>query len=156
MIPLNKTTSLDYVLANPAKSTSWRINYHGVILTDLTIVCFNFHVGKAATKKQKYEKISEKKMSTPVEVLCKVMTIKILVLLWFSNSIFFFFFFNRDSQLNLPCTWIIVAVYASRSNQITCISDSCLEFYFAPWTISTTTRLTGPCWSRKLQLPLLS
>ena len=29
-------------------------------------------MGKAATKKQKYEKISEKKMSTPVEVLCKV------------------------------------------------------------------------------------
>ena len=27
---------------------------------------------KAETKKQKYEKISEKKMSTPVEVLCKV------------------------------------------------------------------------------------
>ena len=27
---------------------------------------------KAATKKQKYEKISEKKMSTPVEVLCRV------------------------------------------------------------------------------------
>lgn len=27
---------------------------------------------KAATKRQKYEKISEKKMSTPVEVLCKV------------------------------------------------------------------------------------
>lgn len=26
---------------------------------------------KAATKKQKYEKISEKKMATPVEVLCK-------------------------------------------------------------------------------------
>uniref|UniRef100_A0A915JL68 Uncharacterized protein n=1 Tax=Romanomermis culicivorax TaxID=13658 RepID=A0A915JL68_ROMCU len=26
----------------------------------------------AATKKQKYEKISEKKMSTPVEVLCKL------------------------------------------------------------------------------------
>ena len=31
---------------------------------------------KAATKKQKYEKISEKKMSTPVEVLCKVSTRK--------------------------------------------------------------------------------
>ena len=30
---------------------------------------------KAATKKQKYEKISEKKMSTPVEVLCKVVFI---------------------------------------------------------------------------------
>jgi hypothetical protein len=27
---------------------------------------------KAATKKQKYEKISEKKMSTPVEIICKV------------------------------------------------------------------------------------
>jgi hypothetical protein len=27
---------------------------------------------KAVTKKQKYEKISEKKMSTPVHVLCKV------------------------------------------------------------------------------------
>ena len=27
---------------------------------------------QAATKKQKYERISEKKMSTPVEVLCKV------------------------------------------------------------------------------------
>ena len=27
---------------------------------------------QAATKKQKYEKISEKKMATPVEVLCKV------------------------------------------------------------------------------------
>jgi len=27
---------------------------------------------QAANKKQKYERISEKKMSTPVEVLCKV------------------------------------------------------------------------------------
>lgn len=27
---------------------------------------------QAGTKKQKYERISEKKMSTPVEVLCKV------------------------------------------------------------------------------------
>lgn len=26
---------------------------------------------KAATKKQKYDRISERKMSTPVEVLCK-------------------------------------------------------------------------------------
>lgn len=33
---------------------------------------------KAATKKQKYEKISEKKMSTPVEVLCKVSFIFII------------------------------------------------------------------------------
>ena len=31
-----------------------------------------FLFSQAATKKQKYEKISERKMSTPVEVLCKV------------------------------------------------------------------------------------
>ena len=29
---------------------------------------------EAATKQQEYEKISEKKMSTPVEVLCEVMS----------------------------------------------------------------------------------
>lgn len=29
---------------------------------------------KAATKRQKYERISEKKMSTPIEDLCKVST----------------------------------------------------------------------------------
>lgn len=33
---------------------------------------FDSYSPQAATKKQKYEKISEKKMSTPVEVLCKV------------------------------------------------------------------------------------
>lgn len=33
---------------------------------------FDSYFLQAATKKQKYEKISEKKMSTPVEVLCKV------------------------------------------------------------------------------------
>lgn len=33
---------------------------------------------KAATKKQKYEKISEKKMSTPVEVLCKVLLLMMI------------------------------------------------------------------------------
>lgn len=34
---------------------------------------------KAATKKQKYEKISEKKLSTPIEVLCKVRLVCITV-----------------------------------------------------------------------------
>lgn len=33
---------------------------------------FGMHHFQAGTKKQKYERISEKKMSTPVEVLCKV------------------------------------------------------------------------------------
>ena len=58
----------------------YRDDIFGVILTDLTLVCFTFHVGKAATKKQKYEKISEKKMSTPVEVLCKVIQRSVLFL----------------------------------------------------------------------------
>ena len=46
---------------------------------------------KAATKKQKYEKISEKKMSTPVEVLCKVSVfffkLKYLFLPWLKKFI---------------------------------------------------------------------
>ena len=45
---------------------------------------------KAATKKQKYEKISEKKMSTPVEVLCKVnkiLCLKILISLFYASVI---------------------------------------------------------------------
>ena len=37
---------------------------------------------QAATKKQKYEKISEKKLSTPIEVLCKVSTGVRSRLLW--------------------------------------------------------------------------
>ncbi|CAD7675361.1 unnamed protein product [Nyctereutes procyonoides] len=35
------------------------------------VIWFDSYFSQAATKKQKYEKISEKKMSTPVEVLCK-------------------------------------------------------------------------------------
>ena len=42
---------------------------------------------KAATKKQKYEKISEKKMSTPVEVLCKVRFKFYLILLFYITLI---------------------------------------------------------------------
>jgi casein kinase 1 alpha len=44
---------------------------------------------KAATKKQKYEKISEKKMSTPVEVLCKVTFFPIFT--FFGIDKFFYF-----------------------------------------------------------------
>ena len=53
---------------------------------------------KAVTKKQKYEKISEKKMSTPVEVLSKVKSKRR------DNLIFLFIsYFQRDFQLNLLC-----------------------------------------------------
>lgn len=40
---------------------------------------------KAATKRQKYERISEKKMSTPIEELCKVS---------FCNNCLFFFLYK--------------------------------------------------------------
>lgn len=53
---------------------------------------------KAATKKQKYEKISEKKMSTPVEVLCKVRKCDVPI----QHSINLVHI-CRDFQQNLPC-----------------------------------------------------
>ncbi|XP_018576465.1 casein kinase I isoform X3 [Anoplophora glabripennis] len=43
----------------------------GYVLMYFNRGCLPWQGLKAATKKQKYEKISEKKMSTPVEVLCK-------------------------------------------------------------------------------------
>jgi len=51
----------------------WR--YVQIALATLYIIDWytKFSHFQAATKKQKYEKISEKKMSTPVEVLCKVL-----------------------------------------------------------------------------------
>lgn len=44
----------------------------GYVLMYFNRGCLPWQGLKAATKKIKYEKISEKKMSTPVEVLCKV------------------------------------------------------------------------------------
>merc|ERR1712004_401328 len=55
---------------------------------------------KAATKKQKYEKISGKKMSTPVEVLCK------------------------GSPLSLPCTSTTAVASGLRKRLTTCIFAS--------------------------------
>ena len=53
---------------------------------------------KAATKKQKYEKISEKKMSTPVEVLCKVTNLED-----FDSNLLLISVNFRDSPQSLPC-----------------------------------------------------
>jgi len=53
----------------PQTSTLRTGKLHIIYEDSLFFFCFVF---QAATKKQKYEKISEKKMSTPVEVLCKV------------------------------------------------------------------------------------
>eukprot|EP00899_Mesostigma_viride_P015461 jgi/Mesvir1/23916/Mv10694-RA.1 len=44
---------------------------------------------KAATKKQKYEKISEKKMSTPIEVLCKNFPVEFVTYFQFCRSLRF-------------------------------------------------------------------
>eukprot|EP00898_Chlorokybus_atmophyticus_P005948 jgi/Chlat1/6354/Chrsp44S05903 len=44
---------------------------------------------KAATKKQKYEKISEKKMSTPIEVLCKNFPLEFVTFFQFCRSMRF-------------------------------------------------------------------
>lgn len=44
---------------------------------------------KAATKKQKYEKISEKKMSTPVEILCKGFPIEFVTYFQYCRSLRF-------------------------------------------------------------------
>lgn len=72
-------------------------------LESLGYVLMYFNLGslpwqglKAATKRQKYERISEKKMSTPIEVLCKGYPCKLLVCgarptrSYFSGISFFF------------------------------------------------------------------
>jgi len=50
------------------------VNSHRILAIEVHHKCSNdvCDVYQAANKKQKYERISEKKMSTPVEVLCKV------------------------------------------------------------------------------------
>ena len=108
---------------------------------------------KAATKKQKYEKISEKKMSTPVEVLCKV---KRLSELYFkcsqcakSKN------FKRAFRPSSPCIWIIAAGCGSRRRPTTCTCGSCSAYSFARWTTSTITHSIGRCLSRRRpRLPL--
>uniref|UniRef100_A0A1I8EGE0 non-specific serine/threonine protein kinase n=1 Tax=Wuchereria bancrofti TaxID=6293 RepID=A0A1I8EGE0_WUCBA len=58
----NKLFLIDFGLAKKYRDSRTRAHIPGTL---------PWQGLKAATKKQKYEKISEKKMSTPVEVLCK-------------------------------------------------------------------------------------
>lgn len=75
-ILLIKTNSIFWVILNvPSVSTEQSRRDD---LESLGYVLMYFNLGslpwqglKAATKRQKYERISEKKMSTPIEVLCK-------------------------------------------------------------------------------------
>lgn len=73
-------------------------------LESLGYVLMYFNLGslpwqglKAATKRQKYERISEKKMSTPIEVLCKGYPCESF---YFSS----FFFSHHPQMLYLLCS----------------------------------------------------
>ena len=67
--PNPQTVDLNYQIVLPRGSLPWQ----GL---------------KAATKKQKYEKISEKKMSTPVEVLCPGCDIAIMGILLVGDIVY--------------------------------------------------------------------
>lgn len=53
---------------------------------------------KAATKRQKYERISEKKMSTPIEELCKGFPCEYFINKGNCGFLFFFFFVKSHCQ----------------------------------------------------------
>lgn len=137
---------------------------------------------KAATKKQKYERISEKKSSTTVEVLCKVsemfrwqnkLFLKLVTKLirWFCstcsqlvvcNSISIFAgcyvcfcggWCARVILQSLPCIWTIVAHCNLRSCQTTSICVSCSDYCFARWTSNMIMSLTGLCSNSKRDQP---
>ena len=80
---------------------------------------------KAATKKQKYEKISEKKMSTPVEVILHLETISVDCLLHVKMcSQTMFRCCARVSPQSLQCTSTTAEGCALRRRLTTCTSDS--------------------------------
>lgn len=83
-------------------------------LESLGYVLMYFNLGslpwqglKAATKKQKYERISEKKMSTPIEVLCKGFPCKCQCIYFISCKISFKerFFIFLTTMLQIWIYW---------------------------------------------------
>lgn len=124
-------------------------------LESLGYVLMYFNLGslpwqglKAATKRQKYERISEKKMSTPIEVLCKgypcectsqkwcgkLLCFKALSLLW-----------SCVLQLSSPLTWICVARCDLTTSLTTPSWGSSSETFSTDRAFPTTTSLTGTC-----------
>ena len=91
---------------------------------------------KAATKKQKYEKISEKKMSTPVEVLCKVNKVAFLSeqKLWeysfhiLPPPLFFKFIF---SPRNYRADWVKIYFFPIRIRF--CLNSHLIDFSLFPF-----------------------
>lgn len=110
---------------------------------------------KAATKKQKYEKISEKKLSTPIEVLCKVRPTQGVDTAHQSPqsvSCWPPLYLCRAFRQSSPCTSTTVEACDLKRHPITCTWGNSFAFYFVLSITSMTTHLTGLCWSKKLQL----
>lgn len=63
--------SLTCFLSFPEQSRRDDLESLGYVLMYFNLGSLPWQGLKAATKRQKYERISEKKMSTPIEVLCK-------------------------------------------------------------------------------------
>ncbi len=69
--PLSSLLSLCTVFTSTEQSRRDDLESLGYVLMYFNLGSLPWQGLKAATKRQKYERISEKKMSTPIEVLCK-------------------------------------------------------------------------------------
>lgn len=151
-------------------------------LESLGYVLMYFNLGslpwqglKAATKRQKYERISEKKMSTPIEVLCKgypckwhaskndLDTIFIFLCLKSSCNAVYYSKSNNEVvpfsvysyllifllllQLSFPHTWIFVARFVLMTNQTTPTYGNFSGICSTDRVSPMITSLTGTCWN---------
>lgn len=70
-LPFHSLLSLRSVFVSTEQSRRDDLESLGYVLMYFNLGSLPWQGLKAATKRQKYERISEKKMSTPIEVLCK-------------------------------------------------------------------------------------
>lgn len=69
--PVSSSSSLFPLVVSTEQSRRDDLESLGYVLMYFNLGSLPWQGLKAATKRQKYERISEKKMSTPIEVLCK-------------------------------------------------------------------------------------